>query len=31
VAKKQEIIAGGVSDPLDYCYAKGEFIKEVLG
>ena len=31
VAKKKEIIAGGVTDSLDYCYAKGEFIKEVLG
>jgi GrpB-like predicted nucleotidyltransferase (UPF0157 family) len=31
VAKKHEIIAGGVTDSLDYCYAKGEFIKDVLG
>jgi len=31
VTKKQEIIAGGVTDSLDYCHAKGEFIKEVLG
>jgi GrpB-like predicted nucleotidyltransferase (UPF0157 family) len=31
VARKREIIAGGVTDSLDYCYAKGEFIKEVLG
>ena len=31
VARKQEIIASGMTDSLDYCYAKGEFIKEVLG
>lgn len=31
VARKQQIIAGGVADSLDYCQAKGEFIKEVLG
>ena len=31
VARKREIIASGVTDSLDYCYAKGEFIKEVLG
>ena len=31
VARKQEIIAGGVTDSLDYCYAKGEFIKQLLG
>jgi len=31
VARKQQIIAGGVTDSFDYCQAKGEFIKEVLG
>jgi GrpB-like predicted nucleotidyltransferase (UPF0157 family) len=31
VARKREIIAGGVSDSLEYCRIKGEFIKEVLG
>ena len=31
VARKREIIASGVTDSLDYCHAKGEFIKEVLG
>jgi GrpB-like predicted nucleotidyltransferase (UPF0157 family) len=31
VARKREIIASGVTDSLDYCYAKGAFIKEVLG
>jgi GrpB-like predicted nucleotidyltransferase (UPF0157 family) len=31
VSRKREIIASGVTDSLDYCYAKGEFIKEVLG
>jgi len=31
VARKQEIIASGVTDSLDYCHAKGKFIKEVLG
>jgi GrpB-like predicted nucleotidyltransferase (UPF0157 family) len=31
VAKKREIVASGVTDSLDYCYKKGEFIKEVLG
>lgn len=31
VAEKRKIIASGVTDSLDYCYAKGEFIKEVLG
>ena len=31
VARKQEIIASGVTDSLEYCCAKGEFIKEVLG
>jgi len=30
VARKREIIASGVTDSLDYCYAKGEFITEVL-
>ena len=31
VARKREIIASGVTDSLDYCHAKGEFIREVLG
>ena len=31
IARKREIIEGGVSDPLEYCYAKGEFIDECLG
>jgi GrpB-like predicted nucleotidyltransferase (UPF0157 family) len=31
VARKREIIASGVTDSLDYCKAKGEFLKEVLG
>jgi GrpB-like predicted nucleotidyltransferase (UPF0157 family) len=31
VARKREIIAGGVTDSLDYCRLKGEFIKQVLG
>ena len=31
VARKREIIAGGVTDSPDYCCAKGKFIKEVLG
>ena len=30
VARKREIIASGVTGSLDYCYAKGEFISEVL-
>jgi GrpB-like predicted nucleotidyltransferase (UPF0157 family) len=31
VARKRDIIAGGVSDSLEYCRIKGEFLKEVLG
>jgi GrpB-like predicted nucleotidyltransferase (UPF0157 family) len=31
VARKREIVAGGVTDSLEYCRLKGEFIKEVLG
>ena len=31
VARKQQIIASGVTDTLDYCHAKGEFMKQVLG
>ncbi len=31
VARKQEIIAGGTTDPIDYRREKGKFIKEVLG
>jgi GrpB-like predicted nucleotidyltransferase (UPF0157 family) len=30
VARKREVIASGVTDSLDYCNAKGEFIKELL-
>ena len=30
VARKQQIIARGVTDSLEYCRLKGEFIKEVL-
>ncbi len=26
-----QIIAGGVTDSLEYCYAKGEFVQGVLG
>ena len=31
VTRKREIIASGVTDSLEYCRIKGEFIKEVLG
>jgi len=31
IARKREILAGGVTDSLEYCRLKGEFIKEVLG
>jgi dephospho-CoA kinase len=31
VAEKRRIIAGGITDSLDYCRAKGEFIKAMLG
>jgi len=31
VARKREILAGGVTDSLEYCRIKGEFIKEMLG
>ncbi len=31
VAKKKAILAGGVTDGLEYCREKGKFIKEVLG
>lgn len=31
VARKREIVASGVTDSLEYCRIKGEFIKEVLG
>ena len=31
VAKKREIIASGVTDSLEYCRIKGEFLKQVLG
>ncbi len=30
VARKRQIVAGGVTDSLEYCRIKGEFIKEVL-
>ncbi len=30
VARKREIIAGGVSDSLDYCYAKSAFVERTL-
>jgi GrpB-like predicted nucleotidyltransferase (UPF0157 family) len=31
VARKRAIIDGGVTDSLEYCRLKGEFVKEVLG
>jgi GrpB-like predicted nucleotidyltransferase (UPF0157 family) len=31
VARKRKIIASGVTDSLEYCRLKGEFLKEVLG
>jgi GrpB-like predicted nucleotidyltransferase (UPF0157 family) len=31
VAQKRKIIASGVTDSLEYCKAKGEFLKAVLG
>ena len=31
VARKRQIVASGVTDSLDYCYAKGEFVRDVLG
>ena len=31
IARKREIIDAGVSDPLEYCYAKGGFIDDCLG
>jgi GrpB-like predicted nucleotidyltransferase (UPF0157 family) len=31
VARKRKIITSGVTDSLEYCRIKGEFIKEVLG
>ena len=31
VAQKRKIIDGGVTDSLEYCKAKGEFLKTVLG
>jgi GrpB-like predicted nucleotidyltransferase (UPF0157 family) len=30
IARKREIVAGGVTDSLEYCRLKGQFIKEVL-
>lgn len=31
VARKKQILASGVTDSLEYCRLKGEFIREVLG
>jgi GrpB-like predicted nucleotidyltransferase (UPF0157 family) len=31
IAEKRRIIAGGITDSLDYCRDKGEFVKAVLG
>jgi GrpB-like predicted nucleotidyltransferase (UPF0157 family)/mannose-6-phosphate isomerase-like protein (cupin superfamily) len=31
VARKREILATGVTDPIDYCVAKGNFVEGVLG
>lgn len=31
VARKRAIIASGVSDSLEYCYAKGKFVDEAIG
>jgi GrpB-like predicted nucleotidyltransferase (UPF0157 family) len=31
VSKKREIVASGVTDSLEYCRIKGDFIQEVLG
>jgi GrpB-like predicted nucleotidyltransferase (UPF0157 family) len=31
VAKKREIIAGGATDPLEYCRIKGEFLRTIFG
>jgi GrpB-like predicted nucleotidyltransferase (UPF0157 family) len=31
VARKREIIAGGVTDSLEYCRIKGQFLKTVFG
>jgi len=31
VARKRAIIDAGVGDPLEYCYAKGNFVEEALG
>jgi GrpB-like predicted nucleotidyltransferase (UPF0157 family) len=31
VARKREIVASGVTDSLEYCRLKGEFIKQMLG
>jgi GrpB-like predicted nucleotidyltransferase (UPF0157 family) len=30
VAAKRAILAGGCTDPIDYCYRKGEFVTEAL-
>src|SRR5262249_973010 len=30
VAAKEAILAGGCTDPLDYCYRKGEFVTDAL-
>jgi GrpB-like predicted nucleotidyltransferase (UPF0157 family)/mannose-6-phosphate isomerase-like protein (cupin superfamily) len=31
VARKRAILAAGVTDPLDYCNAKGGFVQDILG
>jgi hypothetical protein len=31
IARKREIIGSGVTDSLEYCRIKEEFIKQVLG
>jgi len=31
VARKRQIIAAGVTDPIDYCYEKGTFVEGALG
>jgi GrpB-like predicted nucleotidyltransferase (UPF0157 family) len=31
VARKRAIIDRGISDPLEYCYAKASYIDETLG
>jgi GrpB-like predicted nucleotidyltransferase (UPF0157 family) len=31
VACKREILASGITDPLEYCRLKGQFVKTALG